>query len=84
MENSVKAVIDRVVDRRVAVLLVGEEERPFDVLLSKLPKGVKEGDWLKIELVGQELRSAEIDRDETEKRLQRIREKMERLRRKNL
>lgn len=80
MSQIQKAVIDRIEDRRIAVLLIGEEEHRFNVPLDKLPKGVKEGDWLKIELEGQELLSAEIDKEETERRLQRIKEKLARLR----
>lgn len=75
-----KAVIDRIEDGKIAVLFIGEEERRFNVPLNQLPRGVKEGDWLKIELEGQEILKADIDKEETAKRLQRIREKLARLR----
>lgn len=75
-----KAVIDRFEDG-FAVLLVGETNRLVNVPRKRLPKGVKEGTWLKVELEGDLLASAEIDAEETENAKKRIAEKLERLRR---
>lgn len=75
-----KAVIDRI-EGRIAVLLLEREEKHLNVSVDKLPKGVKEGDWLKIELVNNQLTWAEIDAEETARRKERIAELMDRLRR---
>lgn len=75
-----KAVIDRF-EGQYAVLLVGEASRKLDIHRKALPKGVKAGTWLKIELEGESLLSAEIDAEETEAAKKRILEKLERLRR---
>jgi hypothetical protein len=75
-----KAAIDRF-EGGFAVLLVGEANRLVNVPRKRLPKGVKEGTWLKVEFEGEELRSAETDTEETENAKKRIAEKLERLRR---
>jgi len=75
-----KAVIDRF-EGDYAVLLVVKTNRLANVARKGLPKGVKEGTWLKVEFEGEELRSVEIDAEETENAKRRIAEKLERLRR---
>lgn len=75
-----KAVIDRFEDGW-AVLLVGENERRLEVPRKALPRGAREGHWLQVEMEGDRLLSADIDREETERARQRIREKLDRLRR---
>jgi hypothetical protein len=69
---STRACIDRIEEtadgRRLAVLLVGDEEKILDVPLEKLPAGVKEGDWLKVDLKGDELAGAKVDPQETQQR----------------
>jgi hypothetical protein len=42
------AVVDRIVDGRHAVLLVGEAEVEVHVDVALLPDGTGEGDWLRI------------------------------------
>lgn len=67
-----KAVIDRLEKtangKTVAVLLVGNEERIMSVSLRSLPKGVREGDWLQVQLKGGKLLGAKADPKETEAR----------------
>jgi hypothetical protein len=46
-----------------------------------LPKNVKEGDWLQIEIEGTRLMNAKIDSEEKAKTAERIKEKLARLRR---
>ena len=75
-----KAVIDRFEGDK-AVLLVGEEEDRLIVPRSLLPSGVKEGDWLQVEVEDDRVLSAVIDEDETAQAKQRIAEKLARLRR---
>ena len=80
MNATGKAVIDRF-EGDQAVLLVGDAERQLVVLRRTLPKGAKEGHWLRVEIDGAALLSATIDEEETARARQRIAEKLERLRR---
>ena len=73
-----KVSIDRF-EGMQAVLLV--DEKPRNVLLSLLPEGVKEGDWLQVEFDGERLVSAKVDPVEKERMRIRIDEKLARLRR---
>ena len=75
-----KAVVDRIVDKRHAVLLVGENEVEKIVSADKLPPGAGEGTWLRVEFEGDELVAAEVDAEETARVKARITAKMERLR----
>ena len=70
-----KAVIDRF-EGNTAVLNIGEDERRIEAPRSRLPKGCKEGDWLKVELDEGKLVGVESDPQETEQARQRIAEKM--------
>ena len=74
-----KAVIDRFEEDQ-AVLLVGDQERKLIVPRKSLPRGSKEGHWLKLELDGDRLVNALIDQEETSKARQRIAGKLARLR----
>jgi hypothetical protein len=75
-----KAVIDRF-EEDLAVLIVGEEENKLIVPRASLPQGVKEGQWLQVEVEDDQIISAVIDEDETAKGKQRIVEKLARLKR---
>lgn len=75
-----KAVVDRIVDKRHAVLLVGENEAEKIVSVDKLPPGAGEGIWLRVEFEGDELVAVEVDAEETARVKARITAKMERLR----
>ncbi len=75
-----RAVIDRF-EGELAVLIVGELRRPLDVPRHQLPRGVKAGVWLVVEVSDDVLVSAEIDWGVTEEARQRIQGKIERLRR---
>ena len=74
-----KAVIDRF-EGKVAVLLVGDAGRVLNVARKALPRGAREGQWLQVDLEGDELRSATIAAAETARARQRIMETLERLR----
>lgn len=76
----VKAVIDRFEDEH-AVLLIGEAQTQIVVLRWSLPKGVCPGQWLKVEIDGETLISANIDEEETDKTKQRILDKLAALKR---
>ena len=73
-------MVDRIVDKRHAVLLVGENEVEKIVSVDKLPPGADEGTWLRVEFEGDELVAAEVDAEETAQVKARIVAKMERLR----
>ena len=75
-----KAVIDRF-EEGWAVLLIGEEERRMDVPRKDLPRGAREGHWLRIKLCCDQIIGAEIDEQETKRVRERISSKLERLRR---
>ena len=74
-----KAVIDRFEGNK-AVLSIGDENRQMVVLRKSLPKGVREGVWLQVEVEGDQIISAVIDEEETARMKERIAEKLERLR----
>jgi hypothetical protein len=75
-----KAVVDRIVDGKYAVLLVGDQEIEKMIPSSKLPEGVTEGTWIRVEFNGDDLLSLEADNEETSKTNKRIKSKMELLR----
>jgi hypothetical protein len=75
-----KAVIDRF-EKSWAVLLVGESGRIINTPRASLPRRAREGQWLLIELDGDKVVSAMVDREETERARKRIEGKLESLRR---
>mgnify|MGYP001230767829 FL=1 len=79
-----QAVIDRIVDGRHAVLLVGEEEVEKVVPRECLPEGSAPGTWLRVRFEGERLVEAVIDEAETERARARVQEKLAALRRRGL
>jgi len=77
-----RAVVDRILEGRQAVLLVAEGEVERVVPADRLQTGTREGTWLRVRFEGGELVvEAEVDREETERSRRRIEDKLERLRR---
>lgn len=74
------AVVDRIVDGTHAVLLVGPDETEQTVSLHLLPKGIREGTWLKVRFEGERLVSALVDSEATARSAERIAAKLNRLR----
>ena len=74
------AVIDRFEGNK-AVLLVGEEQDRLIVLKSLLPRGVKEGDWLKVDVKDDRVLSVTNDPKGTIAAKKRIEDKLSRLKR---
>ena len=70
-----KAVVDRIEDGDLAVLLLGDEEIQLDLPRRYLPPGTAEGSVLHL--------TFEKDEQETESRMDQMRERMARLRRKS-
>lgn len=75
-----KAVIDRIVDGKYAVLHVGEGGTEKVIPCDLLPAGAGEGTWLRVRFDGDQLVHAEVDQAETDRVRMRISEKMDRLR----
>ncbi len=69
-----KAVIDRF-EENLAVVLFGDEEIKVDIPKKLLPKGAKEGSWLKV--------SIDLDKEGTKKQEEKIRSKLDKLKNKN-
>lgn len=63
------------------ILVTGDEQHKLNVPRKSLPRGARDGHWLQVELEGDRLLNAAIDREEKDRAPQRIRDKMERLRR---
>lgn len=76
----IKAVIDRIEENEWAVILAEKEGLEFKIPIEKLPETVEEGTWLNLEIEDGEIVSLEIDREETQKRRERIGKKLEKLR----
>lgn len=68
------AVIDRF-EGDLAVILVGDEEIKVNIPKKLLPKGAKEGSWLKV--------SFELDPDATKKQEEKVSALLQKLRNKN-
>ncbi len=69
-----KAVIDRF-EGDFAVVMVGDKEIKVDIPRSLLPKGAREGSWLKFNL--------ELDQEGTEKQKEKISKLLDKLKDKN-
>lgn len=76
-----RAVVDRIVDGKHVVLLVGPDEVERIVERSLLPEDIAEGTWLKVEFDGDQLVSAVIDEAATAEAAQRVADKLALLRR---
>jgi len=79
MENSKKAVVDRVV-ADLAVLLVGESETEHQVPRCRLPDGAGIRSWLRVVIEDQTITTISLDLDETSDVQSRIEQKLNRLR----
>lgn len=75
-----KAVIDRIVDGKTAVILVGEDERQHHYPADELPEGARDGTWLRVQVESGEIVAIEVDQEETDTVRRRIQEKMDKLR----
>lgn len=71
-----KAVVDRIVDGKYAVLLIGDKEEELNVSIKDLPEGTREGTWLKVEVADEQLLSAVIDHDKSSVVKKGIKDKM--------
>lgn len=74
-----KAVIDRF-EGEIAVLILGQGDERVDLPRAQLPRGVREGAWLQVEIIDGKIMSVVIDKEETDRAKQRIAEKLAALR----
>jgi len=65
-------VVDRIVDGRHAVLLIGPDEVELVIDLALLPAGTSEGDWFRLGLTADPALTA-ARRNDAEQRLARLR-----------
>lgn len=75
-----KAVIDRIVDGKVAVLHVGDDDREAIIPATALPCGAAEGSWLKVRFGNDGLEAIELDPEATSRARERVRSKLQQLR----
>lgn len=78
--HEIRAVVDRIVDGRYAVLLVEPSEREWVVPLERLPDEAREGVWLRIVCEGNQVIRAVIDAQLTQEAHDRIEAKLNLLR----
>lgn len=79
-----KAVVEKITGDSITIL-AGEEEREMVVSMDEptLPGGLKEGDWLEIEIADDKVRILGINEEETRQVKTRIQEKMDLLRKRS-
>lgn len=75
-----QGVIDRF-EGEYAVILIGETQRPHDVLRTMLPANAREGDWVRIQWLADQITAIELDPEATTAARRRIQAKLARLRR---
>lgn len=77
----VKAVVDRIVDDKYLVLLVGEEEKEYIVPLSELNSHLTEGSWVMVQIdSNNEIIDIQLNEKEIKERQESIQDKMALLR----
>ncbi|OLO40582.1 hypothetical protein BTR23_06235 [Alkalihalophilus pseudofirmus] len=74
-----KAVIDRIIGE-IAVVLVENEEKEYNISIEKLPANVKEGSIVEVEFKGEMLTILTISPNENKETTKRISDKMSKLR----
>jgi hypothetical protein len=62
-----KAVLDRIADNRLAVPLIGDEERELHVPIDQLPADASPGCWMQVTIFNKKLITATIDTEQTER-----------------
>ncbi len=73
------AVVDSISGKKASIL-ISEDEVEKIISVDLLPAGSSEGDWLQIELDGNEIVNITLDRETTGNRKESIANKMEELR----
>ncbi|OIJ17408.1 hypothetical protein BKP37_02585 [Anaerobacillus alkalilacustris] len=71
-----KGIIDRILDGKWAVILVGKDETEYNVPIEKLPLKAKEGSVVSVKLEGNVVVSMNLLEDETNSQKNIINDKM--------
>lgn len=73
-----RAVIEKIIaDDNVAILFIGDEEKPTLVPMSQLPDESREGDWVVLEMIDGQVMNIVFDDQETHNRRTQIEKKLE-------
>lgn len=76
-----KAVIDRIVDQKHVVLLLGDEEKKVIVSIGMLPEGAIEGNIVQVDLDNRDqVTKLILDKEETKEAKDRVASMMDQLR----
>jgi hypothetical protein len=79
-----KYTVDEIIDGKFAVLLDREDESiELDISLTDIPIKIKEGDILNIEFKDNKIVFAEIDKEETKKARQEVKDLIDELKKKS-
>jgi hypothetical protein len=73
------AVVDKISEDKASIL-ISDVEVGMIIPIDRLPAGCNEGDWLQIEMNGDEIVSITLDPETTGNRKESIKRKMEELR----
>jgi hypothetical protein len=76
-----RAVVDRIVDGRTALLLVGPTEAEAHLPVDALPEGTTEGTWVVLDLSVDPPRVIDVDEELTTARREELTRRMDRIRR---
>lgn len=71
-----RAVVDRIVDSKWVVLIVGEDEQEFNVPVEKLSNDIKEGSIVDVTIENGEIVSVLLLQEDTNEQEVRINEKL--------
>jgi hypothetical protein len=75
-----RAVVDRIEDGDLAVVLVGDDEVEHIVPRNELPEGTEAGSVLRVDVEDGRIVNARLDDEDTEQTRQRVDDKMRKLR----
>lgn len=76
-------VLDRIVDKKYATILVEEINQQFTVDINELPTNSNEGDWFDLEIVGGKITNIKLNESLTKERRKNIADKMDRLKKRS-
>ncbi|WP_062051861.1 DUF3006 domain-containing protein [Bacillus sp. JCM 19034] len=80
---NVRAVIDRIVNDRIAVLVAEEVNKEYSVPKEQLPEGANEGTWLSLVVEQDQVMEMAIDKNMTETMEERVKNQLSRLQQKS-
>lgn len=75
----VEGIVDRISDHGLAVILVEQMNKQFDVSVNQFPD-IKSGDWLHITIENDEIKNVEVNVEKTKERKRIAKRKTDKLR----